>query len=254
MRAQGVGALGIHATHAIAPAVSTRMCHVVWNHGESKLVVRGWIDRPAIAKELGPAVPLEQVGARVARERCTVATQTIEVADTCVPIRGLADAIHLPVKDALAIGTREHTKGACIANVAVNLAGTSIAFDARRPTETIEADGRASAPAVFCARLSVLGGQGIVIFRLGTEPGAADAHDVDKTSLGPCICVRRLRIEALVVSRKTRLLKPDSPLNATALLATRGGDVVAVLVVRNLVQCNAAGLVACVLAVGVCGP
>jgi hypothetical protein len=149
----------------------------------------------------------------------------------------------LGVVDALPIRTAIHSKGPGVSNVAIDLTVAGVALDSGRTALAVEANGSAFALVVFLANLTVL----FQVFHkkrgVDAKPTAAEAHDLDKPSLGPRHSICRLIVHALVVAGQTGVLKPGTAFEKATRLARRLYKRGAVLVVLDLVKGEAALLV-----------
>jgi hypothetical protein len=170
--------------------------NIVTDDRMPELVKRLCIDRTANAISLSTAVPSEQVGSRVSGKRGAIIGLAIDVVETRVSVWSLV----LGIINALAVGALEHTKGARIANIAVDFPIASIAFDAWRTALSVEAN-RCSGTffvcfAIFSVRLEL----GLVIGWVDAKSTTAKAHDLDKPCLVPSHSICRFVIHALVMA------------------------------------------------------
>ena len=238
-RTQRVGALECSSAHLVSPAVESGVRNVVSNGRVSKLVVRGSVYCAANAVGLRTAVPSKEVGSSVSRKGGAVVGLAIDVVQASVPVRSLV----LSVVDALPVRALEDAKGARVADVAINFAIASVALDAGRTALAVEANGCAFALGILFALLSVLFQLLNVVGGVDAEPAAAEAHDFDETGLGPRHAVGGAVVHALVVAGEAGVLVAGSAFKEATRRAP-GLDVGgAVLVVRNLVERQAALLV-----------
>ena len=221
--------------------------HVVPDDGVAELVVRLRVHHSADAVGLGAAVPSEEVGARVPRVRRAVVGLAVDVVQARVPVRRLV----LLVVDALPVRALEDAERARVAYVAVHLPLARVALDARGTALAVEADGGAGALLVLLAVLSVRLELGLVVGRVDAEPAAAEAHHLDEPRLVPRPPISRLGVHALVVAGEAGVLEAGAALQQAARLAPRLDVRGAVLVVRHLVQREAALVVGGVLAIRV---
>lgn len=213
----------------------------------SKLVKCGRIHSPANTIGLSSAVSSQQIGSGVARGCKTVVGLAIIIVQASVSIRGLI----LSVIDALPVCALVHAKGARISNVAVHLAVASVAFNSGRTALAVEANGSTLTLFIFLANLTILFQILLEKRRINAEAAAAKAHDLYKPSLIPCRSIGGAVVHALVVAGKASVLESGAAFEKATRFARRFYNLGTVLVVRNLMQGEAALFVCGIGAVGV---